>query len=738
MKKLFENFKKRDLIVILISIAALVLLFYAIKMTKHQEEAVQESLIESGAESSENDASQSANANIMFEINEVSSDGQIELYNDSTKNIDISGYEVFVRGKSVYTVPNDTKIEVNCFYTIETGENFKDSGNNVISFYDTEQQIVRAISFDEIASGLSYGLVTDGGIEAGYMSSTIGSSNADATVASVGDDLTFSVPSGFYDSSFNLTISAPENCKVYYTVDGTEPTTESDEYTGNINIYRPSGSSYVYAVSDGNGYIHTSITPSSVDMGLVVKAIAVNESGEIQYKKTAAYFIGYNKDIDYIDLPIISIEVDPADMFGFDSGIYVPGKKYYEGLIQGSDALANYMEKWSVPIQMEYYEACKDKTFATSASISIFQDQNKKEEQKAFVIKTTNIYPEGTEIDDYLNDTSNALYLLSGGWDNSSKIRNYLVNDLLDGTGIIERDFKPCIVFINGEYWGLYTLATNYDARYFEDELGIKDKVMIVTSDYGVPEEYTDFYEYVVSTDFSVEENYQQVQTMMDVDNYIEFMCANIYLGNTQLWRNESACVWRTVDGNGTGYSDNRWRWALNNVDSTLANTQSYIDPYTRGDYSEPIINTYLSNGVKNNVFFNSLLQSDAFCDQYLKTMDKLIDNNFTQERADELLADLSSRISKAVNATNKRFSSSDYDVFGTEVWRLGTFFDDRTKYITKYTEEYIGLKGDVPGKISLGEDQEDVEGNEALDENGTTQSEVDIAGDESAEEESD
>ena len=91
MKKLFENFKKRDLIVILISIAALVLLFFAIRMTKHQEEADQEALIESGAEGSNSDTAEAVIDESTFVINEVSSNGQIELYNDSTKEIDISG-----------------------------------------------------------------------------------------------------------------------------------------------------------------------------------------------------------------------------------------------------------------------------------------------------------------------------------------------------------------------------------------------------------------------------------------------------------------------------------------------------------------------------------------------------------------------------------------------------------------------------------------------------------------------
>ena len=705
MKNFFDNFKKRDFVVILISILALVVFFVGIKLSKEKEQVQQEALVESVRGSSETETNQTtvSNGNVYI-INEISSDGQVELFNSNSKEIDISNQVVYSRGKAVYTVPDNTVIGAGEFYTFETGTSFADTDNNVISIFDSDNEIVRAKYFDKIEKGQSYGCTIDGSFEMAYMTSTIGGSNADATV-SIKEELAFSVPSGFYDNSFELTISAPDNCTVYYTVDGKEPTVESTEYTSSLYISRPSGNSYVYAISDGDGYIYTDNTPEDVDMGVVVKAIAVDASGKIVNSKTASYFIGYSKDSDYVGIPIITIEVDPEEMFGFESGIYVPGKSYYDGFIQGNNALANYLEKGSASIQMEYYESNKDRTYTTTGSISIYNDGRRRGGQKSFTIKTDDIYPEGTGLDGYLNDASNSLTLLSGGWDSDTKIRNYLVNGLLDGTDVIKKDYMPCIVFINGEYWGLYTLASNYDAYYFEEKYDITDSVVTVMSDYGVPQEYTDFYDYVVSTDFSDEANYTELKSMMDVSNYIEFMCANIYMGNTAMWRNESACVWKTVDGNGAGYSDNRWRWALNNVDSTLGNTHSFIDPYTNGNYSTPIINTYLSAGIKDNAFFNSLLQNDSFANEYLETMNRLIENNFTQEHADEILTDLGSYIGNAVKATNARFNDTSEDLFGFEVKTLGQYFDARTKYITGYTEEYISLKGDVPEKISSTDD---------------------------------
>ena len=45
--------------------------------------------------------------------------------------------------------------------------------------------------------------------------------------------------SGFYDNEFDLTLSAPEGTKIYYTVDSSDPTAESTEYTEAIKVLNP-------------------------------------------------------------------------------------------------------------------------------------------------------------------------------------------------------------------------------------------------------------------------------------------------------------------------------------------------------------------------------------------------------------------------------------------------------------------------------------------------------------------
>mgnify|MGYP002905530020 CR=1 FL=1 len=57
---------------------------------------------------------------------------------------------------------------------------------------------------------------------------------------------------------------------------------------------------------------------------------------------------------------------------------------------------------------------------------------------------------------DYFNDVSNVLEIQTNRRDNESKAREYLVNDLLEDTQVGTQQLTPCVLFINGEYWGGY------------------------------------------------------------------------------------------------------------------------------------------------------------------------------------------------------------------------------------------------------------------------------------------
>ena len=112
-------------------------------------------------------------------------------------------------------------------------------------------------------------------------------------------------------------------------------------------------------------------------------------------------------------------------------------------------------------------------------------------------------------------------------------------------------------------------------------------------------------------------------------------------------------------------------------------------------------MNTYLTPGIRDSAFFASLLKSDSFCKAFTDKMNDLIENQFTSEHAAQVLDSISGIIGDALVTSMQRYTTNEEKFVASEINRLNSFFSKRSKYISAYTEEYISLKGDVPGKMN-------------------------------------
>ena len=91
-----------------------------------------------------------------------------------------------------------------------------------------------------------------------------------------------------------------------------------------------------------------------------------------------------------------------------------------------------------------------------------------------------------SELCDYFNDVSNVLEIQTNRRDNESKAREYLVNDLLEDTQVGTQQLTPCVLFINGEYWGGYMLRKPLDRVYFEDKYAIPEDNKVILAKDGI------------------------------------------------------------------------------------------------------------------------------------------------------------------------------------------------------------------------------------------------------------
>jgi hypothetical protein len=251
----------------------------------------------------------------------------------------------------------------------------------------------------------------------------------------------------------------------------------------------------------------------------------------------------------------------------------------------------------------------------------------------------------------------------------------------------------PCIVFINGEYWGGYMLRAEYDEQYISKHYKVeKDDVLIaengkITNKPDYQQELDELYSFIVDNDLKEDDNYAWVEAHMDVQNYLEYFCANMYLANAE-YGLDNLVMWRTIKDQGTGYEDGKWRFLMPGLENTMENGAA-------GKVATSSINTFLQSGVSNDIFLKSLLRNDEFKNQFIKVMTEMADNNFSFAQTESAINAISEQMKKMVEVSYKRFVGYPGDFFYTnEVDKIESFFQQRRKYILRYTEEVINQGG--------------------------------------------
>ena len=150
------------------------------------------------------------------------------------------------------------------------------------------------------------------------------------------------------------------------------------------------------------------------------------------------------------------------------------------------------------------------------------------------------------------------------------------------GQSILQLDTqasRPVVVFLNGEYWGIYTLQERYDEYYLQNHYGIAaDHSVILRQErrpfseekQGMKTHYSEMLRYIRENSLQDPQHYKYIQTQMDVDNYIDYLIAEIYAGNDD-WPDNNIYIWRMktdqYEPNAPIGQDGRWRWMLFDLD---------------------------------------------------------------------------------------------------------------------------------------------------------------------------
>ena len=497
----------------------------------------------------------------------------------------------------------------------------------------------------------------------------------------------FSAQSGFYPDTFELTITAAPDTKVYYTLDGGDPDPEDTLYTEPIRVYdrsdEPNRFRSVQNVQED--YLDKDpIGQKPVDKAFIVRAVAVDADGRRSETVTQTYFVGQS---GYSDGLVISLTADSDELFGPD-GIYVTGTAYDAWYAEKRAAEAegrafddempalNYEQRGAESERVGYMTVFQDgeTLFEQPVGVRVQGNTSRRYALKRFAVYSRAIYSGSGlfSVAPFGDQGSHAVVLRAG-------LDNAVSHAIAAGRDVAVLRTRPVRVFVNGEFWYDTFLQEKYCNTYFAQTFHVSKQnveyIGIGTWSNTTPEErrsYEELLNFAAEHDLSDAQEYAALASMMDVQSYIDYACIQVYLGNADASERMNTCVWRTKIDEHTFYGDGRWRWALYDMDlrrkanrTEDAPTDAQINSFTaKRNENWPAL---LSGGV----LYEALRQNDAFCRQFVLTFMDLVNTTFSEAHAAEVLT---------------RFGSDlDYD---------DGFFRDRGDYMIRYLAEEFGLTG--------------------------------------------
>lgn len=539
--------------------------------------------------------------------------------------------------------------------------------------------------------------------------------------------IAFNYASGFYEEPLQLQIICRiPGAKTYYTCDGSIPDTTDLLYTGTLNLsYTADTPNHLSAIT-GTSY-NEYIPVENVMKAHIIRAIAITPWGTQSEIINGTFFIGYNREEEFGSVPIISLMIEQDDFFDYERGIYVNGKTFDDWRVQQTESFeswevygnySNTGREWERACTVEFLPSDGSDGFVQNMGIRIKGAVSRTYQQKSLRLIARAEYgkkaleypilPKNERLDGKGNvEKYKSIVLRNGGNDvNWAKIRDPYIQNLARGLRFITQMNAPCIVFINGEYWGMYTITEEYSDNFIENNLGI-DNHNVISVKTGIIEDgeeedidlYKEMISFIINNDMTNETNYRIASEMLDIGSYADYCALQFYIcnidgifdkNNWQMWRVRVPNVDDSI------YNDGKWRMMLFDADYSAGiadNTEQFsYDMLTPILFSNNDIEDYSHTAV-----IRALWNNDNFKQELILAMCDIRNIYFEKTRTTRVLNEMRIVYEPLIIDTYIRFGP-EWIIKNVEAYvqkqldDLGEFFSKRYDVFLQIVQNALGL----------------------------------------------
>ena len=505
------------------------------------------------------------------------------------------------------------------------------------------------------------------------------------------DTVLFSVKGGFYENVFALQLSRtnPQN-HIRYTTNGNCPTAQSPRYEGAMTLNASMFSkSNIYTIV--NTIPSTFYLPNNVQKAIVIRAAVFDPNGNcVSQVVTNSYFIR-SLGCDFHGLPVMSIVADSLALFDYETGIFVPGINYDPADSTHTGNFKMRGDEWERPINMEFYEP--DNTGINQlCGMRTHGNASRWFQQKGVKLFAREAYGKKHFLCRFFKDSPIVKFkslclhpfrcsnwLQMGGTDYmSQKVARELDIDALE--------VRQTVVFINGEYWGIYTLEEAADEHYLKEHYNADlDSIVIIkywgVPNYGDPTEWREYYAYMSNADLTQLEDSAFAYSRTDISNFIDYILFETFSANLD-WPGNNVKISQLAPGA-------PFRWLFYDGDGC----------FSRVDFQA--FNYALNQG-GNSVILNRFMENKEFRFQFCKRYKELAQTYFGYDFLKSVLDEYGQLVEGEIENQYNRFHFPwSVNRYYSDMEKADEFLRQRRQYFDEELKDYLAVEELAPVVIS-------------------------------------
>ncbi len=575
----------------------------------------------------------------------------IELHNASDSSLDLSGWHISDDADDLYKCTLEDLTLSPGDYAVITASSSSDQGatapfgispsGETLFLVDSAGNIRDVFQTGALRLGITAGRAQGSPERVYYASATRGEANGESYYTGFAAEPVFSQMELYQTAVFQLSIScATAGAEIRYTLDGSEPTEESPLYTGPLSIQE-----------------NTPLRAKAFCSGLLPSDTA-----------TATYLFETPHT-----LPVVCLTVDPENWqevysvteradrvereghFSFYETDGRLGTAFGCGLrASGSSTLTARQKSLAVFLRGAYGQSSTAYPFFTDSDVNVFS---------SFVLRNSG------------QDRDNA------------RLRDSFFSKAVKGLNIEYAETRLVIVYVNGQYWGIYDLNENQNEDYMAAHYGVDpNAVDIIRRNVGAlagrNSDNKRVRAYALERDLSNDAIYQEFITWVDPDYFTDYLIAQTFFSNGDMFNQK---YWRSQD-----YTV-RWRPVYYDLDLALSGgspTRNILPSYfnAEGVPSQ-------DGSLTNMDLYVGLRKNEGWCLSFGERYVYVVYNYFNPERTTAILDEMASAMRPEMERHIQRWGEpSSLSAWEKEVAALRECLEERTEYALRYLQREFGF----------------------------------------------